>query len=322
MIGILAPAVQVVSQFQGARQASDAVVQGSFQQSLAFGILPYLAVTVAGVAIAVTRGRLLVALPALVFLIVGYVSGDLSATGGALSNWPSDDPLRYAWGFSLALIPALVASLFASRPTEWEVSPPVTSAAAAGTAALVGMAIAVVLVVRGALFGWAILDGVDRFAIVVVTAAIISSLRWWIFLWMVPIVILLAPELWPFLVPGSSSLRSSLDAPFLLASAGIAFGWRTYSRPLDSFHRSPRQLLFAVVALNTLDAVLTELVVATGRGEELNPLVTIIGLPIKLVVVPIVAWLIYRVRPGALFIPALALGGVLCWHLGGALINI
>ncbi len=53
-------------------------------------------------------------------------------------------------------------------------------------------------------------------------------------------------------------------------------------------------------------------------AAEANPVVVdIIGLPGKVVLVAVASWLLYRLRPRALWWPTTALAVVFVWHLAG-----
>jgi hypothetical protein len=79
-------------------------------------------------------------------------------------------------------------------------------------------------------------------------------------------------------------------------------------------------LLITVCLLNSIDALLTHLVVTQGLATEWNPVVASMGLVPKLILVPLAAEALYLLKPKALWIPAVALFGVIVYtSLGFAL---
>jgi hypothetical protein len=129
-------------------------------------------------------------------------------------------------------------------------------------------------------------------------------------------------------VVGSAS-QGLLADPFSVRTLTLVFTpvvaalWR----PLAGWLRngSSQAALASLVILNLLnlaDSVLTELAVGAGQAEELNPLVRAAGWPVKIGVVGVASWLLYRYRPRVLVWPALALGAVLLWHLVGLAVRV
>lgn len=82
---------------------------------------------------------------------------------------------------------------------------------------------------------------------------------------------------------------------------------------------SPLGLLLLVNALNVIDAGLTILWIEMGVAIEGNPIVDTIGFPAKVVGVALGSYVVYRLRPRALWLPIAVLGAVNVYHLlGGA----
>jgi hypothetical protein len=67
--------------------------------------------------------------------------------------------------------------------------------------------------------------------------------------------------------------------------------------------------------LNLADALLTHAVISNGLARELNPVVTAIGLPAKVVGVACVSALVAMLKPRALWIPIAALAAVATYTL-------
>ena len=83
----------------------------------------------------------------------------------------------------------------------------------------------------------------------------------------------------------------------------------------------PASVALAVNALNIADAVLTRFDLHHLHAIEANPVVRLIGWPVKLVVVAAATWYLHKMRPKALVWPLLALAGVIAWHLGGIIVG-
>lgn len=79
----------------------------------------------------------------------------------------------------------------------------------------------------------------------------------------------------------------------------------------------PLVLLLAVNVLNVTDAVLTAVGQSRGVIQEANPLISRVGLLPKLILVPVVSWAMYRLRPRWLLVPAILLADVVMYHVAG-----
>jgi hypothetical protein len=66
-------------------------------------------------------------------------------------------------------------------------------------------------------------------------------------------------------------------------------------------------LLVAVCVLNSIEAVLTQLMLSNGLAIEGNPVVASIGLWPKIILVPLAAEIVYVLKPKALWVPLVAL---------------
>jgi hypothetical protein len=109
---------------------------------------------------------------------------------------------------------------------------------------------------------------------------------------------------WPIVVIG------------LVASVRQPLAW-----VLRQWQGRPIRLVIAVNVLNVVDAVMTTLAVRSGGAVEANPLVRFGGLPLKIVLVGVLTWLLYRRRPASLVWPAAALLWVACYHVSGIFVN-
>ena len=77
-------------------------------------------------------------------------------------------------------------------------------------------------------------------------------------------------------------------------------------------------LLGILNALNLLDAALTYLLIRWGLVYEGNPIVTWMTLQGKIVFVAACSLLLWKLRPGALIVPAVAYAAVVCYSIAGA----
>jgi len=111
------------------------------------------------------------------------------------------------------------------------------------------------------------------------------------------------------------------DAGPFVACALVVALWEPVSGLFRAALERPRSLVVAVNALNVLDAGLTELAIWSGSAVELNPVIRIGGIPLKLALVGVVTWLLYQRRPRALLVPAVVLAWVVCYHLSGIIVN-
>ena len=78
--------------------------------------------------------------------------------------------------------------------------------------------------------------------------------------------------------------------------------------------RTPRSqglfLLLAVNGLNAADAILTDLSIRWDLATELNPVASALGTWGKVALVAVASYILYRIQPGALIWPGLALAAV------------
>jgi Domain of unknown function (DUF5658) len=84
---------------------------------------------------------------------------------------------------------------------------------------------------------------------------------------------------------------------------------------------SSRTLLIAVVVLNAVDALLSYAAIRAGLAVEGNPVADVLGVPGKIALASVAAWLLYLVRPRALWIPAVALGLVVVYSIAGLVLS-
>jgi hypothetical protein len=91
------------------------------------------------------------------------------------------------------------------------------------------------------------------------------------------------------------------------------------ARALDDSENEQRRsrtalwLLIAVCVLNSIDALMTQTVLSHGLAVEGNPIIRSIGLFPKLILVPLAAEAVYLLKPKALWIPFVALTGVVAY---------
>jgi hypothetical protein len=100
----------------------------------------------------------------------------------------------------------------------------------------------------------------------------------------------------------------------------LGAAWHPLARLICRF-RNRTSLLWTLNTLNIADAALSAVVVGSGIGAESNPLVRVVGLPVKVIAVAIAGSLIARVRPKALLWPVIVLAGVIAWHVTGIVVS-
>ncbi|MEA2499303.1 MAG: hypothetical protein QOH26_1708 [Actinomycetota bacterium] len=94
-----------------------------------------------------------------------------------------------------------------------------------------------------------------------------------------------------------------------------------WGAPADPKARTYLWLLITVCVLNSIDAMLTNHVIARGLADEGNPIVSSLGLFPKLVLVPLAAEAVYLLKPKALWVPAVALFAVILYTAAGAVLS-
>ena len=82
---------------------------------------------------------------------------------------------------------------------------------------------------------------------------------------------------------------------------------------------SPLTLLVVVNALNIADAVFTWVLLRRGTGEELNPVIDVIGLPGKVIAVAIGTYVLYRIKPDSLRWALIPVASIVAYHVMGAI---
>jgi uncharacterized protein DUF5658 len=120
---------------------------------------------------------------------------------------------------------------------------------------------------------------------------------------------------------GSSVVFTLEDAAPYVICVLVVSCWEPLAHLTRRAIETPISLVVAVNAMNLVDAVLTEVAIRSGGAVELNPVVRVGGIPLKLALVGVVTWLLYRRRPRALLLPAVVLAWVVCYHLSGIIVN-
>jgi hypothetical protein len=301
------------------------------------GSITYLVFALAGLAIASRGHRLLFVLPAASFVLVAVIGTGYGHQPQAIGmQWQLQcyrdvcNPwFAYPWvgplvDLSLVLVPGWIVAVRA-RARRWPgmIDPP-TIAASLAAVALVAMA------------GWTIAvieSSVDLPAVVAVGSLgiVIGMARpWWPWLHVLfatsvvgSLASLVGSFLFPY--PGFSVLEAlhyEAAATWPIVVIGlIASGRQPLAWVLRRGQDRPLMLVIGVNLLNVVDVVMTALAVRSGGAVEANPLVRFGGLPLKIVLVGVLTWLLYRRRPHSLVWPAAALLWVACYHVSGIFVN-
>jgi hypothetical protein len=304
------------------------------------GGISYLVFALVGIAIASRGHRFLFLLPSAAYVVVvadgaGYAyrphaigtqwqiecfSNSFTCSGPWFAH-PWFGPLL---DLGLVLIPGLVVAV-RLRARRWPgVADAPAIAAVLATVALVAMTAWTIAVIEAR---------VDVSAVVAVGAmgTIIGTARpWWPWLHVLfatlvagSLASLVSSFFFPY--PGFSPLEAfhyvALAAWPIVVIGLLASGWQPLAWVLRRSQERPLRLMTAVNLLNVVDAVMTTLAVRSGGAVEANPLVRFGGPPLKIVLVGVLTWLLYRRRPASLVWPAAALLWVACYHVSGILVN-
>ncbi len=120
---------------------------------------------------------------------------------------------------------------------------------------------------------------------------------------------------WPW---ASSNLVVFVKTSTVLAGAALlGCAWGPLSRRLDELSEGPLLCLILLNALNVADVLLTRFALGSEQAVEANPFARLLGWPLKLVMVALFGWILYRIRPRLLVWTVVAYVAVLAWHLSG-----
>jgi hypothetical protein len=305
------------------------------------GVLDFVALAMAGSAIARQGHRVLFALPAVAYLFASVFvsphrpeplgvqwslecfSWDVTYTTCA-TPWFGHPWLGPTVDLALVLVPGWIVGQRV-RPRRWP--QPVDDAVVAG---ILTCSAAVVTA------GWAMVviqNSIDLRAVAAVAViGLVAGLprpRW---LWFHVLLALALAQTFAWLLDfvfwpePTYPLRAAL--PYLLGDTWpivavgiIAASWQPLAWLIRRLQKHPFRLLVAVNVLNIADAVLTLLAVKAGGAYEANPFVRIAGLPVKIVFVAALTLLLYRRKPSSLVWPFAALLWVAGYHVAGIFVN-
>lgn len=308
--------------------------------ALIVGGISYSLFAFAGVVTASRGYRLLFMLPGASFVLVAAIGSGYGHQPQAIGtqwqiqcfsmNFACSGPwFAHPWfgplvDLALVLIPGWVVAVRA-RARRWPgVIDPPAMAASLATVALVATAAWTIAVIESSVNLPAVV-AVGAFGIVIGTAR-----PWWPWLHVLfatlvvgSLASLAGSFLFPY--PGFSvleALRYEAVVTWPIVVIGlIASGRQPLAWMLRQLQERPLRLVIAVNLLNVVDAVMTTLAVRSGGAVEANTLVRFGGLPLKIVLVGVLTWLIYRRRPVSLVWPAAALLWVACYHVSGIFVN-
>jgi len=126
-------------------------------------------------------------------------------------------------------------------------------------------------------------------------------------------VIASGPTAWALL----ASTDLVLSCLVLTATVMVAAKTNALGTGLREVHASDVWLLVWVNVLNIADALLSWWAISSGRSSELNPVVSAIGLPAKVILVLLASLALYRARPRALVALLVVLCLVIVYHVAG-----
>jgi len=314
------------------RDAGDPALQQGIVGDLGLSILPFIGVLVPTIILALQGARSLLVAPYLIETIAKPILTYPDRLPRPLGlGWtpalttPSTSP---AWVYR-PLIGVIIDGVFILAPALWIAragtvvrgAPRPSVAMRFGSLAFVLFALLVyvhVAQVTGAIdttsrftiarIGWYLLLGA-------LAGRSTTRVRWLVLLAPVALdadsVQLLLPI--PFSLP--RFLSPALPA-LIAAVAGLLWmplaGWFDRLRGL-----SARALLASVLLLNLADVLFTLALTRVDGAVEANPVVRALGLPAKLALVSIAAFIVARVRPAGLVWPVIVMLAVTAWQIGG-----
>ncbi len=321
----------------GFAQGDGAAVRGALTADVA----RYLALAGGAVVLVVLRRRRLFFLPALAYSLTPWIVGwndlgcdwppsrALVAVGGGWP-WPSVSgcvgllaagPFGVAVDLGLTLLPAGALLVATKAPAEPRQDARATLATRLGLLALVTFVVWSIAWVKATTgYGGSPLRSLAPNLVPLLLFGLLAAtlrLPWIAALVVFPVLLttswpapLAATGVWPTL----PEVRDAL--PYLVTPL-IAASWVPLASLIDRMARRPVAMLTTVNVLNVTDAVLTDVGVRSGEAVEANPVVRLLGLPLKVVLVAILSLILFRTRPRILNVAALALTGVLAWHFAG-----
>ena len=290
----------------------------------------YLAFAGGAMLLASLGRRVLFVVPALAYVAYGFAIGphqpqpiatqwSFSCASGCTA-WYSAPWIGATVDLALVLLPATAIALTV-RGTRWP--------GHLDTSAIAGIGVAL----GATVVAYRTTDIVNGYAllaetIVVATFALLAGTpkRWWPW---APVLFALALSgsgqmlVYSAMYPDAGVAWRDLVQPAvpLMIVALLAGSWQPVAAILRRGRARPRALFVAANLLNVADAGLTAIAVHAGEAKEINPLVTWMGLPAKLVLVAGFTWFLYRRQASALVWPVAAMLLVLGYHLSGIVVN-
>jgi hypothetical protein len=305
-------------------------VRHQLTQAAIEATIVYLGFAGAGTVLALIGRRVLFAIPALAFVASGvafaspHVPQPIGAQWTCASDcgtWISSPWVGGTIGLLLVLIPgAVVASRVPWRrwPDRFD-APTVAGVAVALTMAIVAYRTTVIVNGSAALPETI---AVASFALLAGTAR-----RWWPCAHLVFALVLSGSG--AIVVRNAMYPDARVDATRFLLEAAVplvvvallASSWQPIASLLRRSRSHPLGLLAAANLLNIADAALTAMAVGSGKAFEINPVVTWMGLPAKILLVGALTGFLYVRRASGLIWTVTALFAVLCYHLSGIVVN-
>jgi hypothetical protein len=266
------------------------------------------------------RSRMLVACLPVAYSLLGTLHG-VSSTGGVIGTWPGTVEMARVIGVACCVLPIVAVPLLQEASPQPE--PPRLTRAIPCLGLIFG-AVAIVCVAAAAVTGDALLNGVDRYVLIVAAFLLPTRVTGKRLLLGAGLCLAGLASIQGWLLSPSFDSLPTIDIVSTFAVLLIASSWRSVARFVEELSTRANRLLVATVALNLVDAAMTGFIVLAGRGSELNPLIRVLGLPlglgVKVVGGTALSYAVYKLRPGALVVPFAMLAGVAAWHLSGLLL--
>jgi len=102
-----------------------------------------------------------------------------------------------------------------------------------------------------------------------------------------------------------------------VAMCAVGVAYRPLTRAFERLRDAPLAALILLNVLNVADAVLTWIAVRSHQAVEANPVVRTLGLPAKILIVALIGLFLYRLRPRAIVWAVAILVAVIAWHVAG-----
>jgi hypothetical protein len=120
--------------------------------------------------------------------------------------------------------------------------------------------------------------------------------------------------IWPSVQGTTSAVLTALPC-VVMCAVGVAY--LPMARAFERLRDAPLAAVVLLNVLNVADAVLTWIAVRSHQAVEANPVVRLLGLPAKVLIVALISVFLYRLRPRAIVWGVAVMVAVIAWHVAG-----